>query len=82
MLWKGAPSTSLVTVATTKVVAGVLERNNVPGAVCTVCCGGSNIGEAMANDTNLPLLSFTGSTAVGKKVSFRFNIISLFYSCT
>lgn len=67
-MWKGAPSTPLVSVATTKVVAEVLERNKLPGAVCALCCGGSDVGEAMATDTRLPLLSFTGSTAVGQKV--------------
>ncbi|XP_066997946.2 alpha-aminoadipic semialdehyde dehydrogenase [Anabrus simplex] len=68
VLWKGAPSTSLVSVATTKVIASVLERNNLPGAVCSLCAGGSDIGEAMAKDTRLPLLSFTGSTKVGRQV--------------
>lgn len=32
-LWKGASSTSLVSIATTKIVARVLERNNVPPGV-------------------------------------------------
>lgn len=68
VLWKGAPSTQLVSVATTKVVARVLEANGVPGAVCALCCGGSDIGEAMARDTRLPLLSFTGSTQIGHQV--------------
>lgn len=69
VLWKGAPSTPLVSVATTKVVARVLEANGIPGAVCCLCSGGSDIGETMARDTRLPLLSFTGSTQVGRQVS-------------
>jgi aldehyde dehydrogenase family 7 protein A1 len=68
VLWKGAPSTQLVSVATTKVVARVLEANGVPGAVCTLCSGSSDIGEVMARDTRLPLLSFTGSTQIGHQV--------------
>jgi aldehyde dehydrogenase family 7 protein A1 len=68
-LWKGAPSTSLVSVAVTKVVQSVLEKNNIPAAVCTAVCGGADIGNLMANDTRIPLLSFTGSTAVGAKVA-------------
>ncbi|XP_046688866.1 alpha-aminoadipic semialdehyde dehydrogenase-like [Homalodisca vitripennis] len=71
VVWKGAPSTPLVSVATAKVVSEVLERNNMPGAVCALCCGGSDVGEAMAADTRLPLLSFTGSTAVGHKVGVK-----------
>lgn len=70
VLWKGAPSTQLVSVATTKVVAGVLEANGIPGAVCAVCSGGSDIGGMMARDTRLPLLSFTGSTQVGRQVGY------------
>ncbi|XP_039292847.1 alpha-aminoadipic semialdehyde dehydrogenase [Nilaparvata lugens] len=68
VLWKGAPTTPLVSVATSRVVAEVLERNNLPGAICSLCTGGSDIGERIASDTRLPLVSFTGSTAVGHKV--------------
>ena len=37
MLWKGAPTTPLVSVAITKVVADVLERNSLPGAISALC---------------------------------------------
>ena len=69
MVWKGAPSTPLCSIATTKIVAGVLERNNLPGAICSMVCGGADVGAAMANDPQLPLISFTGSTQVGKQVA-------------
>lgn len=69
MIWKGAPSTSLCSVATTKIVASVLEKNKLPGAICSLVCGGADIGSAMSADKRLPLVSFTGSTAVGNKVS-------------
>jgi aldehyde dehydrogenase family 7 protein A1 len=68
MVWKGAPSTSLCSVATTKIVASVLEKNGLPGAICSLVCGGADIGSAMANDKRVPLVSFTGSTQVGNKV--------------
>ena len=63
-LWKGAPSTPLTSVAITKVVQEVLAANSVSPAVCTTVCGGAEIGEAMAKDRRIPLLSFTGSTRV------------------
>nr|KAG5705947.1 hypothetical protein BaRGS_010837 [Batillaria attramentaria] len=69
MLWKGAPTTPLVSVAITKILASVLEANNIPGAVCTLVCGGADIGTLMAKDERINLLSFTGSTPVGHKVS-------------
>ncbi|RZF40504.1 hypothetical protein LSTR_LSTR000383 [Laodelphax striatellus] len=71
VLWKGAPTTPLVSVATSRVVADVLEKNNLPGAICSLCTGASDIGEKIASDTRLPLVSFTGSTAVGQKVGVK-----------
>nr|XP_033784878.1 alpha-aminoadipic semialdehyde dehydrogenase [Geotrypetes seraphini] len=68
-LWKGAPTTSLTSVAVTKIVAQVLEKNNLPGAICSLTCGGADIGTAMAKDERVGLLSFTGSTQVGKQVA-------------
>lgn len=68
-LWKGAPTTSLVSIAVTKIVAKVLEDNLLPGAICSLTCGGADIGTAMARDERVNLLSFTGSTHVGKQVA-------------
>uniref|UniRef100_A0A8C6YK76 Aldehyde dehydrogenase 7 family member A1 n=1 Tax=Nothoprocta perdicaria TaxID=30464 RepID=A0A8C6YK76_NOTPE len=51
------------------IIAKVLEDNNVPGAVCSLACGGAEIGTAMARDERMDLLSFTGSTKVGKQVA-------------
>ncbi|XP_003974269.1 alpha-aminoadipic semialdehyde dehydrogenase [Takifugu rubripes] len=68
-LWKGAPTTPLTSVAVTKIVAEVLEQNKLPGAICSMTCGGADIGTAMAKDERVDLLSFTGSTHVGKMVA-------------
>uniref|UniRef100_A0A803VDQ2 Alpha-aminoadipic semialdehyde dehydrogenase n=1 Tax=Ficedula albicollis TaxID=59894 RepID=A0A803VDQ2_FICAL len=68
-LWKGAPTTSLVSVAVTRIIAKVLEDNKLPGAICSLVCGGADIGTAMARDERMDLLSFTGSTKVGKQVA-------------
>lgn len=68
-LWKGASSTSLITVATTRVIAEVLEKNNCPpGVLATVLGGGRTIGEKIINDKRLALISFTGSTSIGKRI--------------
>ncbi|CAG5114585.1 unnamed protein product, partial [Candidula unifasciata] len=69
LLWKGAPSTPLVSIAVTKVVSEVLESNQIPGAVCSLVSGGADIGTLMAKDERVNLVSFTGSTPVGHKVS-------------
>eukprot|EP00053_Salpingoeca_punica_P008966 m.80123 g.80123 ORF g.80123 m.80123 type:complete len:535 (+) comp14825_c0_seq1:5573-7177(+) len=68
-LWKGAPTTNLCSVAVTKIIADVLARNNLPGAICSTICGGADIGSAMAKDKNVNMVSFTGSTHVGKIVN-------------
>jgi aldehyde dehydrogenase family 7 protein A1 len=69
VIWKGAPSTPLVTIAMTKVFADVLKDNGF-NSVVTCCQGdGVEIGELMTNDKRLPLISFTGSTKIGRIVS-------------
>jgi aldehyde dehydrogenase (NAD+) len=48
----------------------VLKENQVPEGVFSLVIGqGSDIGEAMAGDTRLPLISATGSTRMGKSVA-------------
>lgn len=69
-IWKGASTTSLVTVALTKMMAEVFERNNVPAGVFTTICGsGAVIGEFLISDKRLSLISFTGSTDIGRRIS-------------
>ncbi|KAF1892356.1 hypothetical protein Lal_00010821 [Lupinus albus] len=73
VVWKGAPTTPLITIAITKLVAEVLERNKLPGAIFTSFCGGADIGQAIAKDARIPLVSFTGSSKVGKSVQQSVN---------
>jgi aldehyde dehydrogenase family 7 protein A1 len=70
LLWKGAVTTPLVSVATTLVIQKVLEKNNLPGAICSLCTGGADVGAAMSKDERVPLVSFTGSTQIGHKVNY------------
>lgn len=73
VVWKGAPTTPLITIAMTDLIAGVLEKNNLPGAIFTSFCGGVEIGQAIAHDTRIPLVSFTGSSKVGLMVQQTVN---------
>lgn len=50
-VWKGAPTTSLTSIATTKIISKVLERNGVSGAVASLITGESDVGETLVNDT-------------------------------
>ena len=67
-VWKGAPTTPLITIAIAKIVSKVITQNDLPGAISSLVQGGTEIGQAMASDKNVDLLSFTGSTPVGREV--------------
>lgn len=69
MVWKSAPSTPLISIAITKLVSQVLQANNLPQSICSLVCGGADLGKAIANDKRLRLVSFTGSTKVGREVA-------------
>lgn len=71
-IWKPSNVTPLVTVATQRIVNRVLERHlkEVPATALTSCVeAGKDIGEAMSLDKQIRLMSFTGSSAVGKIVA-------------
>ena len=69
-IWKGASSTSLVTLATARIIAGVLATSGAPPGVFAVVSGsGRVVGERLINDPRSALVSFTGSSSVGARVS-------------
>jgi len=59
-----------------------LEKNNIPGAILSLCTGDVDIGVSLVNDKRVNLISFTGSSSVGQRVSVCFNIsfFELFYN--
>ncbi|KZT43445.1 NAD-aldehyde dehydrogenase [Sistotremastrum suecicum HHB10207 ss-3] len=67
-LWKPSPTTPLCAIAVTKLIARVLEVNDVPGAAASLVVGGSDIGEAIVQASGVDLVSFTGSEKVGREV--------------
>jgi aldehyde dehydrogenase family 7 protein A1 len=68
-IWKGSESTNLVTVAVTKIVAEVLDKWGYAGVFTMISGTGKEIGEKLTHDDRLKLISFTGSTAVGRRIS-------------
>ena len=68
-VWAPAPTTPLVAIAQTRIIAGVLERNGIPPAAAALVCGGREVGKRLAASPQVDLLSFTGSEAAGKKVA-------------
>jgi aldehyde dehydrogenase (NAD+) len=55
-------------VACQNIVAKVFKQNNVPEGVCNLVIGERDLGERIANDKRIPLVSATGSTRMGKAV--------------
>lgn len=69
-LWKPASTVPLTAIACQKILLSVLKQNNLPGAISTLITGkGSEIGDLLTSDTNIRLISYTGSTAIGKHIS-------------
>lgn len=69
VLWKPAPTTTLCGVVITKILESILRANGLPGSVCSLVSGGAEIGKAIGEDRRLPLVSFTGSTPVGRQLA-------------
>lgn len=67
-IWKPAPTTPLAAIATTKIIASVLEANKLPGALSALLCGGGEAGQTLVESKEVDLLSFTGSEARGRLV--------------
>ncbi len=66
-LWKPSSKTPLTAIACQKIVAEVLEEQNLPEGLFSLIIGrGSTIGEKLLHDRRIPLVSVTGSTAVGR----------------
>jgi len=69
VIWKPSSKTPLTAVATQKIIADVLVKNNVPEGVFNLIVAKSSVmGDNFLADKRVNLLSVTGSTAVGKRV--------------
>jgi len=69
VLWKPASQTPLTAIAVTKIAQGVCEENGVDPAIFSLTVGkGSTVGDRLLHDRRIPLVSATGSCAVGYRV--------------
>jgi aldehyde dehydrogenase (NAD+) len=69
VVWKPAGPTPLCAVAVQHVANRVMADHGLRGIFNLVIGPGSSVGERMLEDRRLPLISFTGSTLVGRHVS-------------
>ncbi len=69
VVWKSSSKTPLTAIATQNIIQKVLKENDVPEGVFNLIVAKSSVlGDNFVEDRRIPLISITGSTAVGKKV--------------
>lgn len=69
VLWRPSSETPLAAIAVQKICNRVMDRHSLKGIFNLVVGASNPIGEALIQDRRIPLVSFTGSTAVGRHVS-------------
>jgi aldehyde dehydrogenase (NAD+) len=70
VIWKPSEKTPLCAIACQTIVASVLrDMPGVPPAISSVVVGGRDVGESLAAAPEIPLISATGSTAMGRAVA-------------
>ncbi len=68
-IWKPSEKTPLTAIACQHIIASVLRDNHLPEGVFSYILGDAGIGQAIAADKRISLVSATGSTGMGKKVA-------------
>ncbi len=72
IIWKPSPKTPLSAIATHAIVCEILhEMPDVPDGVVSLVIGGTDIGMSLVDSPEVPLISATGSVAMGRAVGQR-----------
>ncbi|QTV05710.1 L-piperidine-6-carboxylate dehydrogenase [Faecalibacter bovis] len=69
VVWKPSEKTPICAIACQNILAEVLKENNLPEGISNVISGEKEVGEWLASDERVPLISATGSTRMGKEVN-------------
>jgi aldehyde dehydrogenase (NAD+) len=67
-VWKPSEKTPISALACQLLIGRVFKKNKVPEGVSSLIVGGRELGVMLSNDKRVPLVSATGSTAMGKAV--------------
>src|SRR5881398_762094 len=69
-IWKPSEKTPLTAIAVTKIAERVCQETGANPAIFTLLIGGrKSVGEKLADDARIPLISATGSVAMGLNVA-------------
>jgi aldehyde dehydrogenase (NAD+) len=71
VVWKPSSLTPLCAVAVQEIANRVQADHGLDGLFTFVAGPGSTVGEQLIGDPRLPLVSFTGSTSMGRRVAER-----------
>jgi aldehyde dehydrogenase (NAD+) len=69
VLWRPSSDTPLTAIAVQKICNRVLDRHNLKGIFNLVIGPSKPVAEKLVADPRIPLVSFTGSTEVGRRVA-------------
>jgi aldehyde dehydrogenase (NAD+) len=70
-IWKPSPKTPLSAIASMKICNEALRKGGFPDIFFLFNDAGSDLAQAFVDDRRVPLISFTGSTRVGRMVGER-----------
>ncbi|HEX7814121.1 aldehyde dehydrogenase family protein [Dyella sp.] len=70
-IWKPSPKTPLSAIATMKICNEALKAGGFPDIFFLFNDAGTDLSQAFVDDKRIPLISFTGSTKVGRMVGER-----------
>jgi aldehyde dehydrogenase (NAD+) len=72
IVWKSSEKTPLSALASQAIFERAAKKlGDVPEGLSSLFIGGAHLGELLVDDERVPLVSATGSTAMGKKVAPR-----------
>ena len=70
-IWKPSPKTPLTAIATMRICNEALKAGGFPDLFFLFNDAGTELAKAFVDDRRIPLISFTGSTKVGRSVGER-----------
>ncbi len=71
VIWKPSPKTALCSLAVQNICNRVLERQELPPIFQTVIDADTLLASRLVDDRRVALISFTGSTQVGREIGVR-----------
>jgi aldehyde dehydrogenase (NAD+) len=71
IVWKPSPKTALCAIAVQRVCNRVLERLELPPIFQLLIDAGTELASRLVDDRRVALVSFTGSTEIGRQVGMR-----------